>query len=54
MSILKEIPRLLYKIKKSKNIVNSKFTISVTCFLETQGQKIFACIINQTQPDKIP
>jgi len=27
MSILKEIQWLLYKIKKSKNIVDSKFTI---------------------------
>jgi len=29
MSILKEITWLLYKIKKSKNIVNSRFTIIV-------------------------
>jgi len=27
MGILKEIHRLLYKIKKSKNIVNTEFTI---------------------------
>jgi len=32
MSILKEIQWLLYKIKKSKNIVNSKFTIVVWSF----------------------
>jgi len=32
MGILKEIHRLLYKIKESKNIVNSEFTIPIYCW----------------------
>jgi len=40
MSILKEIQRLLYKIKKSENIVNSKFTIIYTDMKEFLESKL--------------